>query len=204
MGNPLNKFKILLKNNPVVRGAYFLWRSYFYNHRKHLGYCGDGVIITPPLYVANHRNVHLYDKTNLASNSWISAVNAKFIVHKNCAIAEGLTVHTGNHVRTVGKFITDITEETKPSGYDHDVIIESDVWIGCNVTLLSGVTVGRGATIAAGSIVVKSIPPYCVAGGVPCKPLKFYWTIDQILEHESKIYAEKDRYTREFLEKLMN
>lgn len=113
-----------------------------------------------------------------------------------------MTVHIGNHARIIGLYVTDITEANKPKGYDRDVIVEEDIWIGCNVTLLSGVTIGRGTTVAAGAVVAKSMPPYCICGGVPAKFIKFYWTIDQILEHESKLYPEKERFTREQLEIL--
>ena len=44
---------------------------------------------------------------------------------------------------------------------DKDVIVESDVWEGGNVTLLAGVTVERGCIIAAEAIVTKSMPQYC-------------------------------------------
>lgn len=50
-----------------------------------------------------------------------------------------------------------------------------------------GVTVGRCATIAAGSVVNKDIPPYCIVGGIPAKVIKFYWSIDEILQHEKNI-----------------
>ena len=70
------------------------------------------------------------------------------------------------------------------------------------MTLLSGVTIGRGTTVAAGAVVSKSMPPYCVCGGVPAKFIKFYWTIDQILEHEAKLYPEEERYTRIQLEEI--
>lgn len=76
------------------------------------------------------------------------------------------------------------------------------MWIGRNVTLLSGVTIGRGTTVAAGAVVVKSMHPYCVCGGVSAKFIKFYWRIDQILEHEAKLCDENERYTREQLEKI--
>ena len=82
-------------------------------------------------------------------------------------------------------------------------MIKEDVWIGSNVTILSGVTIGRGATIAAGAVVNKSMPPYCICGGVPAKVIKRYWTIDQILEHEKILYGEKERHTREQLEMLL-
>lgn len=68
--------------------------------------------------------------------------------------------------------------------------------------MLSGVTIGRGTTVAAGAIVAKSMPPYCICGGVPAKFIKFYWTIDQIIEHEEKLYPEEKRMTRIQLEIL--
>lgn len=84
---------------------------------------------------------------------FISATNAKCTIKGNCAIAEGFTIHTGNHANVLGKFVTNINESNKPKGYDKDVIVEKDVWIGCNVTLLSGVHIGRGAIVAAGAVV---------------------------------------------------
>ena len=69
--------------------------------------------------------------------------------------------------------------------------------------VLDGVEIGRGCTVAAGSIVTKSCPPYSVVGGVPAKVKKYYWTIEQILEHEAILYPEEERYTREELESIM-
>lgn len=191
-----------IKNNRFIRGVYFLIKNYFGFKRKSFGYIADNVIITPPLWLNRMSNIFLYENTNLAANSWISAYNAKFIIKRNCAIAENLTVHTGNHARILGKFITDITEVNKPEGYDKDVVVNEDCWIGCNVTLLAGVTIGRGSTIAAGAVVSKSMPPYCVCGGVPCKPIKRYWTIDEILQHEAVLYPEEERFTRKQLEEI--
>ncbi len=149
----------------------------------------------------NPKNVYIYSEVGI-ERCFISALNAKSIVKKHSIIAEGLTVHTGNHARQVGMLVSDFDESNKPTGYDHDVVVEEDVWIGCNVTLLSGVTIGRGTTVAAGALVSKSMPPYCICGGVPAKVIKFYWTIEQILEHEAKLYSEDKRYSREELETI--
>lgn len=140
---------------------------------------------------------------SIAAHSHLSTPNAKIIIKGNCSIAEHLTIHTGNHARIVGLFVSDIDEDNKPAGYDHDVIIEKDVWIGANVTILAGVTIGRGATLAAGAVVNKDVPPYSIVGGVPAKVIKHYWTIEQILEHEQKLYPENERMTKEELEKII-
>ena len=52
------------------------------------------------------------------------------------------------------------------------VRIGNDVWIGTRAVILSGVTIGDGVVIGAGSVVVKSLPPYTICAGVPARPLK--------------------------------
>ena len=55
---------------------------------------------------------------------------------------------------------------------DREVIIEDDVWIGANVSVLKGTRIGRGAIIGAGSIVTKDIEPFTVNAGNPLKFLR--------------------------------
>lgn len=193
-----------IKNSMLIRGIWRftsnIWHAIL--GKNQFAQCADDVIITPPYHFDNSKNIFLGPNIGIGPNAHISATNAKFICKGNCAIAEGLIVHTGNHARLIGKFITDITEANKPKGYDKDVIVENDVWIGSNVTILSGVTISRGTTVAAGAVVNRSTPPYSIVGGVPAKFIKFYWTIDQILEHEAKLYPENERYSREQLEEI--
>lgn len=190
-----------LKQALFVRSCYSIYHRYFQLRRRSFGYLGKDVLIEPPINIVNPKNVFLYDHTHITRAS-ISAVNARFIMKKWSGSADGLTVQTGNHAMLVGKFYRSVTEVDKPAGFDKDVIVEEDVWIGCNVTLLSGVTVGRGAIVAAGAVVNKDIPPYSIAGGVPAKFIKFKWTVEQILEHESILYPEAERVDREWLERL--
>ena len=192
-----------IKDNRIVRGLYMIWQRNFAGlNRKRFGHIAESVILTPPL-TATLKNVYIYDDVSIGAYAWMSSPNARIIIKGNCSIAEHLTIHTGNHARIVGKFISNVNEANKPEGYDKDVIIEKDVWIGSNVTILAGVHIGRGATVAAGAVVNKDIPPYCIAGGVPARPIKFYWGIDDILEHEKKLYPEEERYSRDFLQSLI-
>lgn len=170
---------------------------------KRWGYLGGGITLDVNNIISNPENVYLYGNNGL-KQAIILTPNAKFVMKKNSGSAYGLKVVTGNHARIVGIPYRNITESIKPKGFDKDVVVEEDVWIGINVTLLAGVTIGRGATVAAGAVVCKSMPPYCVCGGVPAKFIKFYWTIDQILEHESKLYPEEERYSRQQLEEIFN
>lgn len=50
--------------------------------------------------------------------------------------------------------------------------VKDKAWIGCNVCFMKGVTVGEGAIVAAGSVVTKDVPDYCVVAGNPAKVIK--------------------------------
>lgn len=56
-------------------------------------------------------------------------------------------------------------EEYEPKG----PIIEDNVTIGANATILPGVRIGEGAMIAAGSVVTKDVPSWHLAIGVPAR-----------------------------------
>jgi len=52
------------------------------------------------------------------------------------------------------------------------VKIKKGAWIAPGCIILQGVTIGEKAVIGTGSVVIKSIPPYSVAVGVPAKVIK--------------------------------
>lgn len=51
-------------------------------------------------------------------------------------------------------------------------VIEDCVDIGCGAVILGGITVGHDSVIGANAVVLKDIPPYSVAVGVPAKVIK--------------------------------
>lgn len=56
---------------------------------------------------------------------------------------------------------------------DHaPIVIEDDVFIGAHCIISKGVTIGARSIVAAGSVVVKSIPPDEVWGGNPARFIK--------------------------------
>ncbi len=51
------------------------------------------------------------------------------------------------------------------------VVIEKNVYLGANVTILPGVRIGEGAVVGASAVVTKDVPPYTVVVGIPAKPI---------------------------------
>lgn len=187
----------IIKENTFIRGFYYLYKRYFYNVRKRLGYCGKNVVISPPYKIQAPHNIYLYDNTNIYEDSYIAAGRAKFIMKENSGAAMGLKVITGNHMSIVGKSMKEVTNKDKLPDFDKDVIVEEDVWLATNVTLLAGVTIGRGAIIGAGSVVRNSIPPYAIAIGNPAKVIGFKFTPQEVKKHEEIMFDENNRLSIE-------
>jgi acetyltransferase-like isoleucine patch superfamily enzyme len=51
------------------------------------------------------------------------------------------------------------------------VVIEDDVWIGFNATILKGVHIGAGAIIQPGALVIENVEPGAVVAGNPAKKI---------------------------------
>lgn len=88
--------------------------------------------------------------------------------------------------------------------------IEDEVWIGANVTILSGVTIGKGAIIAAGSVVTKDVPPYSIVGGNPAKIIRYRnnkelrTTLPNLIDIPKKVVLENiDLFYNELTEDII-
>jgi len=51
------------------------------------------------------------------------------------------------------------------------LVIEDDVYIGANCTIMGNITVGEGAVVGANSLVNKDISPWSVNVGSPCRKI---------------------------------
>ena len=80
------------------------------------------------------------------------------------------------------------------------IVIENDVWIGGNVTILKGVVVREGSIIGAGSVVTKSTTPYSINYGNPCKFRRNRFDDIQLKEHLNNVNSS---YTLNSIKKSM-
>lgn len=52
------------------------------------------------------------------------------------------------------------------------IVIEDNVWIGMNCTIMGGVRISRNSIIGANALVTKDVPAFEVWGGIPAKFIK--------------------------------
>ncbi|WP_303175730.1 DapH/DapD/GlmU-related protein [Paraprevotella xylaniphila] len=166
-----------------------------------LGYRGVGSIFEYPSVIGNPSQVYLHDYSRLQRYHKILNYTGKFVMKEYSEAAINLTVVTGNHTPTVG-VPQYLLAPSHVNDHEMDVIVEEDVWLGTNVTLIAGAHIGRGAVVGAGSIVNKDIPPYAIVVGVPARIVGVKFTVGQILEHEQVLYPENKRFSKDYLESL--
>jgi acetyltransferase-like isoleucine patch superfamily enzyme len=116
---------------------------------------------------AHQASLTIGDFTYIGESNNIRA-SGGVTIGRNCLISQGVSIISSNHSSALGLPITD-----QPSRIDRmGVVIEDDVWIGTNSTILPGVTIGTGAIVAAGSVVTSSVANNTIVAGVPARFLK--------------------------------
>ena len=126
----------------------------------------------------------------LGQNSWFEfPLNCDYgcftEIGQNCYFNHHLSIGDGGKIKIgdnviVGPYVGIYTAqhpldpEERMAGWQtvQDITIGNNVWIGANVTILSGVTIGDNVAIGAGSVVTKDIPANTLAYGVPCKVIR--------------------------------
>jgi maltose O-acetyltransferase len=86
------------------------------------------------------------------------------------SVEVGDRVEIGPHVTIQDNAFHDLydREQRPPS---RPVIVEDDVWLASNCTVLPGVRIGRGAVVSAHALVTRSVEPFTVVSGVPAQPV---------------------------------
>lgn len=121
-------------------------------------------------------------------------VNIGFGAHSTSFLSSGTLFKFNRNSEEFTPFVSERNEKWEAEMRDRNLaswkkrlpIIGNDVWIGFGAIILNGITVGNGAVIAAGSVVTKDVPPYCIVGGNPAKTIRNRFS-DAIIEKLMKL-----------------
>jgi len=113
---------------------------------------------SPRLVIQN--NVHIGHQVTFAINKEI-VIEEGVMIANQCYFADTDSHPVEPELRVAG--LPPALHNIKP------VRICRNAWIGHGVHIMKGVTVGEGAVVAAGSVVVKDVPPFSVVAGNPAR-----------------------------------
>jgi acetyltransferase-like isoleucine patch superfamily enzyme len=134
-------------------------------------------------------------------------------IGRYCSIAEMVHFYTGgdHHIEHIssypwGNFYDRLPSEANPwdgDNPDHtaasseliskgDIVVGSDVWVGFDALILSGVTIGNGAVVAARSVVTKDVPPYAIVAGNPARIKRYRFDPDTVARLEATAWWDWD------------
>lgn len=133
---------------------------------KHIfKHCGKEVNVEHGAQFGTGVGISLGDKSGLGVNCWVPSnltVGNHVMMGPNCTILD----RNHEHSRTDIPMMFQGDTERKP------VVIEDDVWIGCQVLIMPGRTIKKGSIIAGGCVLCKDFPEYSIVGGNPSKLIK--------------------------------
>lgn len=131
------------------------------------------VTVLSPFYADYGYRCYIGEDTFINHNAYLMD-GAKISIGSHCFIGPNCGMYTANHPLLASERNRGL-EKASP------IIIEDDVWIGADVTILPGVRIGKGSVIGAKSVVTKDIPSNVIAAGNPCQILRAITEEDSIL-----------------------
>ena len=106
-------------------------------------------------------------------------VGENFFANYNFIVLDGNTVRIGDNVwiaPNVGIYAAghplDVEDRIAGWEYAYPVTIGNNVWIGGSVSIIGGVTIGDNAVVAAGSVVIRDVPPDTLVAGNPARVVR--------------------------------
>ena len=130
--------------------------------------------------VGDFSQIDSFVKVKPAGGSGNLIIGQHSYINSGCVLYLGNGIDIGNHVLIAANCtLAPVNHAYKKRDIcNHEqgfspsrggIVIEDDVWIGANVTILDGAHIGEGAVIGAQSLVAGEIPPYSICHGVPAK-----------------------------------
>jgi acetyltransferase-like isoleucine patch superfamily enzyme len=139
------------------------------------------------IFIGNHCGFRSSFRSNFVGLNRACGISthsksARIRIGKNCgfsgsSIAAYNSISIGDHVLIGANTIITDFDWHPISKFSNEmqsspIIIENDVWVGMNCTILKGIQIGKGTIIGANSVVTQSMPPMVIAAGSPAKVIR--------------------------------
>ena len=128
-------------------------------------YCGSNVNVERGARFGNGFRIRLGDNSGLGVNCVIPDGS---IIGKNVMMGPNCYIHARNHAfdRTDIPMMKQGYTKSKP------IVIDDDVWIGRDVSIMAGRHISTGTIIAANCVLTKDFEAYSIIGGNPGKLIR--------------------------------
>ncbi len=145
-----------------------------------------------PFGTYSFNTIEVGDDVYIGKGALLMASDSKIKLGSKIMFGPNVSLLGGDHNTTIlGEYMFDVKGKLPEN--DLPIIIEDDVWIGSGAIITKGVKIGRGSIIAAGAVVIKDVPPYSVAGGIPAKVIKKRFSETEIQMHENMLLSKRNR-----------
>jgi acetyltransferase-like isoleucine patch superfamily enzyme len=139
--------------------------------QRKLAKCGKNVWLRPGCILVDMDSMEIGDNIVIRPGTEIyanSSRKAKIIIENNVLIGSKVIITVNNH-----KYSNPYIPIIKQGGNSLSIVIKEGAWIGANVTILykTGI-IGKNSVVAAGAVVTKEVPDYCLVAGIPAKVIK--------------------------------
>lgn len=179
--NSINELLRVLLQTPTFKGR-------LNRYGKRLFLYGGIPYISGPLIINIGQDCRISGQTTFSGRTSTDAptltLGDNIGIGWQTTIAVGRHITLGDNVRLAGGVFLcgysghPLDPNRRAQGHADDeeqvgnIIIEKDVWLGSNVTVMSNVTIGQGTVVATGSVVTKDLPAFVIAAGNPAKVIR--------------------------------
>ncbi|RYE53880.1 MAG: acyltransferase [Sphingobacteriales bacterium] len=115
--------------------------------------------------------IEIGDNVSIQKDCHIGAIN-KISIGNNVLLASKVFISDHSH-GDISKDAIQLAPSRRKLYSKGTVIIEDNVWIGANASILAGVVIGKGAIIGANSVVTRDIPDFAIAFGNPARVIRY-------------------------------